>query len=117
MLAYFNIAQFTLTPKDISRRRFPIAMINAVLDEDTGELMEYCRLMKNPKYCPLYRDSYAKYIGRLAQGMQGLAEGTTTILFIYKKEVPANWWQDVTYIRIVVNYRPEKRIRIAHALH
>ena len=63
-------------------------LINAVLDEDTGELMEYRRLMKNPKYRTLYRDSYAKELGRLAQGMPGLAEGTNTIFFIPKKEVP-----------------------------
>ena len=90
MLAYTNISQLTLTPKTLSRRRFPIAMINTVLDEDTGEFMEYCRLMKNPKYCPLYRDSYAKELGCLAQGMPGLAEGTDKIFFIPKKEVPAD---------------------------
>ena len=31
-------------------RRFPLEMLNAVLDEDTGDLMEYRALMKNPKY-------------------------------------------------------------------
>ena len=73
MLAYSNIAQLTLTPKALYRRRFPISVINAVLDEDTGELMEYRRIMKKPKYFPLYRDSYAKELGRLTQGMPVLA--------------------------------------------
>ena len=65
-------------------------MISAILDEDTGEFMEYRHLMKNPKYLPLYRDSYTKELVRLAQGMSGLAEGTNTIFFIPKKEVPAD---------------------------
>ena len=108
MLAYANITQLTLTPKTLSRRIFPIAMINAVLDKDTGELMEYLRLMKNPKYFPLYSNSYAKDLGHMAQGMSDLSEGTNTIFFIPQKEVPADRWRDVTYVQIVVNYRPEK---------
>ena len=94
MLACADVIQLNATPKALSQRRFPIAMINtvinAVLDEDTGELMEYCRLMKNPKYRPLYRNSYAKGLGRLAQGMPGLTDGTNTIFFIPKKDVPVN---------------------------
>ena len=70
--------------------------------------MEYRRLMKNPKYRPLYSNFYAKDIGRLAQGMMILSGGTNTIFFIPKKEVPADRWRDVTYGRIVVNYTPEK---------
>ena len=90
MLARVNISQLTLAPKALYRRSFPITLINAVLDEDTGELMEYCRLMKNPKYRPLYRDSYTKEFGGLSQGMPGLAEGTNAIIFIPKQEVPAD---------------------------
>ena len=60
-------------------------MINTVLGEDTSELMEYCSLMKNSRYRPLYRKSYAKDLGRLYQVMPGLAEGTNIIFFIPKK--------------------------------
>ena len=93
------------------------AVINAVLDKDTGELMEYRRLMKNPKYRPLYRNSYAKELGRLAQGMPGLADGTNTICFIPKKDVQVDRWRDVTYKHIVVNYRPETNRSISHPPH
>ena len=57
-------------------------MLSAVLDDGTGELMEYRKLMNKPKYFPLYCDYYAKEIGRLAQGMPGLVEGTSTVFFI-----------------------------------
>ena len=112
MLACAIVAQLNATPKALSQCRLLIAMINAVinavLDKDTGELMEYRRLMKNPKYRPLYRNSYAKELGHLTQGMPGLADDTNTIFFIPKKDVSFDRWHDVTYGRIVVNYRPEK---------
>ena len=64
--------------------------------------MEYCHLMKNSKYQQLYGQSYAKEIDRLAQGMPGKVTGTNNISFINKSSVPANWWRNVTYGRIVV---------------
>ena len=54
-------------------------MPSAVINEDTGELMEYQKLMKKPKYRNLYRNSYAKEIGRLEQVIPGLVEGKNTI--------------------------------------
>jgi len=108
MLACADVAQLKLSPKSLSGRRFPLEMLNAVLDEDTGKLMEYRALMKSPKYSKLYGQSYAKELGRLAQGIPGTVEGTNTIFFIHKSNVPAERWRDITYGRVVVNYRPEK---------
>ena len=67
MLDYVNRAQLKVTPAQLARRKFPKEMLSAVLDDDTGELMEHRNIMKNTKYGPLYRDSYAKEIRRLAQ--------------------------------------------------
>ena len=97
-----------LSPKKLASRRFTIEMIKAVLNEETGKLMEYRQIMKNPKYRQLYAASYSKELGRLAQGMPGKAEGTNTIYFIDKANAPAELWKDVTYVRVVVAYRPEK---------
>ena len=72
-------------------------MFIAVLDKDTVELMDYRNLIKNPKYRPLYQNSYAKEIGRLAQCMPGLVEGTNTMFFIDKTSVSADRWRDGTY--------------------
>ena len=84
-------------------------MLSAVLNEGNGELMEYWKLMKKLRYRNLYRNSYAKDIWRLAQGMLGLVEGTNTMFFIEKKYIPVNRCRDITYGRVVVEYRPEKR--------
>ena len=97
-----------MSPQYLASRCFPSDMLNAVLDTDTGELMEYRHLMKKPKYCNLYGNSYAKEIGRLDQGMPGQVTGTNTIFFINKKDVPADRRRDVTYGCVVVNFRPEK---------
>ena len=83
-------------------------MLNPVLDEDKVKLMEYRNLMKSPKYCQLYGTSYGKELGKIAQGMPGPVEGTDTIFFIDKSNVPTTRCKDVTYVRIVVNYIPEK---------
>ena len=64
--------------------------------------------MRKPKYRQLYRNSYAKYIGRLEQGIPDLVEGTNTPFFIDKQDIPVDSWKDVTYVRVVVDYRPDK---------
>ena len=68
--------------------------------------MEYRALMRKPKYRTLYAQSYAKELGRLAQGISGMVTGTNIIFFINKSKVPAARWRDITYGRVVVNYRP-----------
>ena len=80
----------------------------AVLDDETGELLEYRHLIKRPKYKKDWGFSFGNEIGRLAQGMPGRNTGTNTIFFIHKKEVPDNRWKDVAYSRIVCNVRPHK---------
>ena len=70
--------------------------------------MEYRHIMENPKYRQLYTTSYRKELGHLAQGIPGQAEGTNTIYFIDKANIPVERWKDVTYGRVVVAYRPEK---------
>ena len=83
-------------------------MINTVLNQETGEMMEYRNVMKTSKYRELYEKAYARELSRLSHGIPGLADGTETIFFIDKNNVPSDRWKDVTYGKIVVNYRPEK---------
>jgi hypothetical protein len=55
-------------------------------------------------------------MGRLAQGLPGVVDGTDTFFFINYDKIPKDRCKDVTYTRICVNYRPEKedpnRVRI-----
>ena len=103
MLASVSRAHLTVTPARLVRRKIWKEMLSTVLDKDTGELIEYRNIMKNPKYRPLYRNYYAKEIGRLTQGMPSLLEGNNPMVFIKKTAVTAERWRDVTYGRIVVD--------------
>ena len=40
--------------------------------------------------------------------MPGWVKGTNSIFFIDKADIPTDRWKDVTYVHIVVSYRPEK---------
>ena len=108
MLKYATVSQMKLSPKQLSSCRFPIEMINAVLNEETGEIMEYRHIMINPKHCQLYATYYSKELGRLVQGMPGKAVGTNNIYFICKADITAERWKDVTYGSVVLAYRQEK---------
>eukprot|EP00804_Cyclotella_cryptica_P004301 CCRYP_013515-RA/>CCRYP_013515-RA protein AED:0.37 eAED:0.38 QI:0/0/0/1/1/1/2/0/314 len=70
--------------------------------------MEYRHLIANPKYRDTWQNAYGKELGRLAQGLPGIVKGTDTIAFIQRSHVPQDRWKDVTYGRIVANFRPEK---------
>jgi hypothetical protein len=88
----------------------------AVMDDQTGDMLEYRHLVKNPRYRDTWSKAFGKEIGRLAQGQKGVVDGTDTLFFIPFSDVPSDRRKDITYARICANYRPEKedpnRIRI-----
>ena len=89
MLSCADVAQLKLSPRNLVSQHFLIKMINAVLDKDTGELVEYRHLTKNPKYHQLlYGKYYKKELGHLAQGMPDQVKGTNTVFFIDKANTP-----------------------------
>ena len=108
MLSCCDTRQKAMSAQTLMSRRFPKELLAAVLNEETIKPMEYRHLIRNPKYRNLWQSSYINDIGRLTQGMPGRVKGTDTILFIKKKDVPAHHWQDITYGRIVVSFRPTK---------
>ena len=103
-----NINQSSFTSQQASSRKYPKEDLAAVLNEETGELMEYRHLIADPNYRKIWKPAYGKEVGRLAQGVPGIVDGTNTFIFLYKNEVPADRWKDVTYGRICANYCPEK---------
>ena len=80
---------------------------NVIIDDETGEALEFRDLIKNPKFRDTWMHSYANEIGRLTQGIRDIP-GTETMKFIYKHEIPKDRLRDVTYGRIVCTYRPQK---------
>ena len=84
-------------------------LAGAVLGKETGDLLEYRHLIKHSNHKKVWGDAFGKEVGRLAQGLPGIVEGTDTLNLIFKNEIPADRFKDVTYSRIVCNYRPEKK--------
>ena len=89
MLASFDIGQHTSNAQTFTRRQYPEEVLADVLNKDNSELMEYCHLIGNPKYRTLWRKSYGKNLGRLAQDRPVQVKGTGTIFFIDKADIPA----------------------------
>ena len=82
---------------------------NAVLDMETGKLLEYRQLLKHPKFKEDWNVSAANKFGQLAQGIGGRIKGTDTIKLIKKSDVPQDRFKDVTYIKFVCTVRTEKK--------
>ena len=82
-------------------------MGNSVIGDD-GKILEYKHLIANPKTRAVWQRAFGNKLGRLAQGMPGRVEGTNTIFFIQKSDIPADRRGNVTYVGYVVNYREEK---------
>ncbi len=82
-------------------------MLNAVLNNDTGKLIEKRHLLCNPKYTKLWGKLYTKELGQLAQGVSGM-KGTDTIVFIRCNKMPLNRRRHITYRKMVVTYQQEK---------
>ena len=81
----------------------------AVMDADTGKLLNYKQLMKDPKYKKQWEISSANGFGRLAKGIGGRVKGTNTIQFILKRDVPSDRRKDGTNGSFVCSVRPEKK--------
>ena len=85
-------------------------LVGVVLDEESEDLLEYQQLICHPEHQVLWGEQHGKEIGRLAQGLPGIIEGTDTIEFITRKDIPVDRQKDVTYARIVCSNRSEKAV-------
>jgi hypothetical protein len=120
MLTVMELSGMQTNPQRLASRQFPLQFLHevagAVMDVETGDMMEYRHLLKHPKYRETWSKAFGKEIGRLAQGQKGVVNGTDALFFIPKSDVPPERLRDITYARICANYRPEKadpnRIRI-----
>jgi hypothetical protein len=87
MKTYSYITLRSLTPANASCCLFPVKILNAVLDKDTGELLEMRLLLTNPKYKDVWGKSSTTELGHLAQGIPGISKGTNTIVFITRNKI------------------------------
>ena len=81
----------------------------AVMDSNTGKLLNYRQLMRSAKHRQAWSLSSANEFGRLANGIGGrIKNPTNTIEFICQHEVPREQMKDVTHGQFVCTVQPEK---------
>ena len=75
----------------------------AVMDADTGKLLNYRQLMGSTKYKEeAWSLSSANEFGRLAQGIGvRIKNPTNTTEFIFQQEIPTERLKDITYEQFV----------------
>ena len=96
--------------KQIERLESEVHQAMAVMDAETGQLLNYKQLIRSPKYKKDWSYSAANEFGRLANGVGGrIANPTNTIKFIRKQDIPKGRFKDVTYGTFVCSVRPEKK--------
>lgn len=97
--------QFWKTLKEIDVQ---VEQAMAVLDQETGKLLNYRQLLKSPKYNKEWSISSANEFGRLLNGVGKRVTGTNTMRAILESEVPKDRKKDVTYGSFLCTVRPEK---------
>ena len=83
----------------------------AVLDRDTGQLLKYRQLIRDPRYKEEWSTSAANEFGCLAQGVGDRIKGTNTMKFIHKGNVPRDRTRDATYASFLCKVCNEKKER------
>ena len=76
------------------------------MDKQTVQILNYCQLLRSPKYKKAWNILAANEFGRLTQWVGGRIKGTNTIRFIFQHKVPKDRMKDVTYGQFVCNERP-----------
>ncbi len=85
-----------------------IECIQLVYDKETGEFLNYCQLIQDPKHKEVWLKSAANDFGQLAQGVGDRVKGTDTIHFTRKEQIPLNRRKDVTYGSFSCDMKPNK---------
>ena len=90
MLSCMELTDTPATPRQLASRKFPIKLLceiaGAVLDGETGEMMDYCHLRISSLYRDVWGKSFGNEFGRLAQGMPGRVDGMNTLISYTKKK-------------------------------
>jgi hypothetical protein len=87
----------TISPPSYSTIHF----IGAIINDNTGDVLEYRDLMKMEKHKHIWAHGFANKLGRLFKGIRNVP-GTDTCFFIPKSHVSAH--KLLTYGHICCNY-------------
>jgi hypothetical protein len=101
----FSAARQGVTPPPVDQATYAV-MLNTIVDPTTGQFMEYRHLIADPKTRTTWMTAAANEFGRLMAGLPHGIDGTNTMSFIRKDEVPTG--RMVTYAQFCCDFRPQK---------
>ena len=81
--------------------------VNSVIHKDTGKQMTFRNLTLDQSTEQQWKISFARELGRLTQGFQE-EKGTDTMVYVPYSAIPVDRCKDITYGRLVVDYKPHK---------
>jgi hypothetical protein len=87
-----------------------VFFIGAIIDNDTGNVLEYCHLIKSNSHQTIWQHSFADEPGRLFQEIRDI-KGTDTCFFICKHQIPRQKQQRT--VGSVATIVPKRTNRIA----
>ena len=82
------VAKYHTIPRHINPTKDLKEYEESILEKETEENLDFRYLVKHPKHNDTWSHLYGNQIGRLAQGMPVQVNGTNTIFFITKTDVP-----------------------------
>jgi hypothetical protein len=101
-----QIIKVKLDMSQVAGRQYPLQYLcnwaSAVLDNKTGNLLEYWHLLKHPKYKEVWSKSFGTK-------MQRLITTSKTIFSIKKGDIPEDWRCNIIYGQICCNYHSKKK--------
>jgi hypothetical protein len=88
-----------------TQKNTSINFIGTIVNDITGNILEYCHLIKSDKHKDIWQHSIANELGLLFQGICNIKD-TNTCFFIVKDKMPCH--KQATYGCICCNYNPQK---------
>ena len=113
MANVINLAQ-------VAKRRYPAQFLQSleiiVLDETSGQLLEYRQLHKQPKFFHIWNTSYANKLGRICQGVGKVSkvpknqrvEVTKNFRIILFEDIPRDRQKESFRSMVVFEVKPQK---------
>ena len=81
----------------MNKLEYEVHQAMAAMDAETGKLLNYKQIIRDPKHTKRWSVSSANEFGRIVNGVGGRIKGTNKIKFIRKREVPNDRRKDMTY--------------------
>ena len=109
----------TLSAHAVARRTYPSTLVQKwalpVLDEATGQTLEYRQLRQHPDFHKVWNESYLNELCRLCQVIStspddtgNRVKGTNNFFLIRFEDIFVDSKKELTYTKVVCKVRPEK---------